>query len=363
MVTAVTALTAFPALVLLSAIAALLISWAGVRWLRTLAPRLGFIDVPNRRSSHQRPTPRAGGLAFVLVVPLVTLTVSYLSGLPLFPGEVALILGGLVVAAVGLADDRMGLPVRLRFTVYLAASAIPMVGGGYLHELQWSGVGTVALGWAGIPITLLWIVGLTNAYNFMDGIDGIAGVQAVVAASAIGLLALWWGNLAITLYAWVLVGAVLGFLYHNWPPARIFMGDVGSAFLGYSFAGLAVLSNEESNHQLPWLLWVVLLAPFIFDTVLTLARRIIRGERWFEAHRQHLYQRLVHRGWSHLSVTSVYLCADLFLAGTVVIQQLHRLEGVLPTLLALLPLVGILGLVTWTERRPVANELEGPIRN
>ena len=134
------------------------------------------------------------------------------------------------------------------------------------------------LGWLGLPVTLLWIVGLTNAYNFMDGIDGIAGVQGVVAAGTGVLLAVWQGNTGLAIYLAALAGGVLGFLLHNWPPARIFMGDVGSAFLGYSFAGVAVLSDIGGS--VPFIAWLILLAPFIFDTSLTLALRIARG-RWY----------------------------------------------------------------------------------
>lgn len=337
--------------ILLAAFGALVITWVGVRLLRRLAPRLGFIDIPNQRSSHRAPTPRAGGLAFVVVVPLLILATSLWMGVRLLPGEEALLMGSAVVAAVGLTDDRWGLPVRLRFAAYLLAAAVLVVGGGYLHELQWPGGPSIYLGWLGIPVTLFWVVGLTNAYNFMDGIDGIAGVQAVVAATAVGLLALWQGSPALAIYAWLLTGGVLGFLCHNWPPARVFMGDVGSAFLGYTFAGLAVLSDQGAGQPIPLALWVILLAPFIFDTSVTLVLRVARGERWFEAHRQHLYQRLTRRGWSHLRVTSIYLCADLFLAGVALAHFAFGLDGGSLALATSLPLAGILVLVKRVEAK------------
>jgi UDP-N-acetylmuramyl pentapeptide phosphotransferase/UDP-N-acetylglucosamine-1-phosphate transferase len=344
----------------LSFLAALLLTWAAVRRLRAIAPRLGFIDVPNRRSSHTAPTPRAGGAAFVVAVPLLVLVASGWMGLPLLPGEAALLVASLVVAAVGLADDRRGLPVRVRFSTHLLAAGILVLGGGWLHELQWPGGPSIYLGWLGVPATLFWLVGLTNGYNFMDGIDGIAGAQAVVAGAAAGLLALAQAELPIALYCWVVAGGALGFLTHNLPPARIFMGDVGSAFLGFTFAGLAVLSNEAGGRPVPWAVWAVLLAPFLFDTTLTLALRVARGERWYEAHRQHLYQRLVRAGWSHGRVTSVYLGADLFLAGLALAWLRLGLDGIGLALAAVLPLVGILSLVKWVEWRPAAGAPSPP---
>lgn len=315
--------------------------------------------MPNQRSSHLRPTPRAGGLAFVVAVPLVALAASLGSGIPLPAGTAALLSGGLIAAAVGLADDRWRLSARFRFGAYLVAATMLVVGGGYLHELQWSSGASLVLGWVGVPVTLLWVVGLTNAYNFMDGIDGIAGVQAVVAAGAAALLALWRGDLGPALFAAALAGGALGFLFHNWPPARIFMGDVGSAFLGYTFAGLAVLTGGEGESPLPFALWAILLAPFLFDTSLTLALRVARGERWYQAHRQHLYQRLVRQGWSHLAVTSVYLCADLFLAGVVAASLVLGLGGLQLVLAVSLPLVAIFGLVKWAEGKSMATGTGG----
>ena len=138
---------------------------------------------------------------------------------------------------------------------------------------------------------------------------------------------------------------------HNWPPARIFMGDVGSAFLGYSFAGLAVLSGGRADGVIPFVVWLVLLGPFLFDSSLTLALRIARGERWYEPHRQHLYQRLIRGGWSHFGVTSVYLGADLFLAGLVVAYFTLGLGSVVVAVLTAVPLLSILGLVKRVEAK------------
>ncbi len=337
--------------IVICTLAAAVLSWLAVWPLRTMGPHWGFVDMPNQRSSHKKPTPRAGGLAFVIVSPAAALLASDWIGVPLPAGTAALLVGGLLVAAVGLADDRWGLSVPLRFGAYLVAASLLVTGGGFIHELQWPGGPALQLGWIGIPVTLLWIVGLTNAYNFMDGIDGIAGTQAVVAASAAALVAVWRGELGLALFAAVLAGGVAGFLLHNWPPARIFMGDVGSAFLGYSFAGLAVLSGGNSGGVIPFVVWLILLGPFLFDSSLTLALRIARGERWYEPHRQHLYQRLIRRGWSHFAVTSVYLGADLFLAVIVAAYFAVGLGFAAVAVSTAVPLLGILGLVKRAEAK------------
>ena len=167
------------------------------------------------------------------------------------------------------------------------------------------------MGWAGLPLTFVWIVGFTNAYNFMDGIDGIAGSQAVAAGLGWMVLGQLSGQPAVSVLGLLLASSTLGFLGHNWPPARIFMGDVGSAFLGYTFAALAVAA-VRGNPRLA-LAGILLVWPFVFDTTLTLIRRLSRRENVFSAHRSHLYQRLVIAGYSHRGVTLLY--AGLAVAG------------------------------------------------
>ena len=341
--------------VITAGVVSVLLAWAAVGLMRHVAPRLGFIDVPNQRSSHKRPTPRAGGLGFVIVSPAVTIAVSAWAGIPMPRGLPLLILGGAVVALVGLIDDKRGLPVLARFIAYFVAASILLAGLGPIDTIEWPDGPSVQIGWLGIPLTLLWIVGLTNAYNFMDGIDGIAGTQAVVAATTMALMALVRGEPGQAAYMLPLAGGVGGFLLHNWPPARIFMGDVGSAFLGYAFAGFAVLSNSNGSAIVPFSAWVILLSPFLFDTGLTLVRRIARGERWYEAHREHLYQRLVRAGWSHRAVTVLYLVLAVYMALLVVAHFLVWIGGqVTVSILVALPLAVLVLLVRQVEARKSA---------
>jgi Fuc2NAc and GlcNAc transferase len=168
----------------------------------------------------------------------------------------------------------------------------------------------VAWGWIGIIILLVSMVWLINVFNFMDGIDGIAGSMAVFAACAGGALAWAAGNTPTTMIAFMLAGSVSGFLIWNWPPARIFMGDVGSGFLGFVLGTLIIL-NMQHNSSNAWV-WVILLGVFLADSTTTLIRRIALGKRWWQAHRSHAYQHLARRWGSHRKVVLLALCTDIF---------------------------------------------------
>jgi len=156
-------------------------------------------------------------------------------------------------------------------------------------------------------LAFIWVALVTNVYNFMDGIDGLAASQAIIAGAALAIAGGVVANPLLSIGGGLLAVASAGFLIHNLPPARLFMGDVGSTFLGFNFAGLTLLGNlGVGGGRLPIEFGVVVLAPFLFDSIVTLARRIARGERWYAAHRSHYYQRLVVRGLSHAQVSGLY---------------------------------------------------------
>jgi len=272
-----------------------LVAWAGA---------LGVVDRPNSRSSHTKVTPRGGGLAIVAVAVLAAAAAAVL-----YP-HAAVRLGATVIPAVAIAavswiDDVWTLQNRVRFSVHLAAAAAAVFVLGPVHSVDLGSFGSVALRAAAWPLTILWIVGLSNAFNFMDGIDGIAGITAAAAGAGLAAAAWLLGGPAIAAVALAFAGAALGFLSQNWPPARIFMGDVGSAFCGFL---IAVLPLGMPAAEVPRIMPVAVLAmwPFIFDTLFTLVRRLRRGENIFQAHRSHLYQRLVIAGWSHRATASLY---------------------------------------------------------
>lgn len=284
---------------------ALILSSLCVSGFRCLAAER-MLDIPNARSLHARPTPRGGGLGIVIGVFIGTwgLFLSRILSMPL--REIAaLTLGGGIVALIGWLDDIHRLPYRLRLIVQAITSAIIISAVGYYHTITVLFIGDIHLSLIGILFTLLWIVGLTNAYNFMDGIDGIAGGQAIIAGLGWTLIGLTSGQSFVGLIGLLLAVTSLGFLFHNWPPARIFMGDVGSAFIGFILAVLPILAGQRNPRFI--LAGVLLVWPFVFDTSFTLARRAIRKENIFEAHRSHIYQRLVIAGYSHRFVTLIYM--------------------------------------------------------
>ena len=272
----------------------------GTGAIRRFAVRTGLLDHPTPRSSHIRPTPRSGGGAIVVCF-LAALIVIAVAGLLDMKPAGALILGSAAIAVVGFVDDRRSLPAFARFCVHVGAAALAVlfIGTQRVDFLPyWGGLGSVLV--AGM--SLIGLVWSTNLFNFMDGIDGIAGCQAVfVAGAGAWISSAIFGDIGIAIAFLCLCSATAGFLVWNWPPAKIFMGDVGSGFLGFSVAGLCLLASQRSGVSI--LVWVILNGVFLVDATVTLLRRMLRGERWFEPHRLHAYQHLSRRWKSHLPVT------------------------------------------------------------
>lgn len=262
---------------------------------RSLAARIGFLDQPNERSSHRRVTPRGGGIALVAAVGVSLLA----APVDWTAGRVGLGLGALLVALVGLWDDRFGLSPLVRFAFHLAAAlGLVLVVGG-LDRFPLPPPLDLPLGPLGGPLAVLWIVAAINFYNFMDGIDGIAALQGLVTGGGLALLG---GDpFAQTLGA-ALAAGCLGFLLYNWSPASIFMGDIGSGFLGFAIAALPLLTPPPGRASAV-LFVAISLGLFLSDASFILFRRVVRGERWYHAHREHLYQRLVATGLGHATVT------------------------------------------------------------
>lgn len=272
---------------------------------RVIALRWRLLDEPNARSSHDVPVPSLGGIG--IVVPcLIGLVVLWSEGDVQTELLLALVGGGSLVALVGLIDDLRPVSpfVRLAVHVFAAVLGLALLGGMPPLEL---GTGVWQWGWLGHTVGVVGLVWLINLVNFMDGIDGIASMEAIFVCCVVALLFTWrngllfWPNL-------ILAAACFGFLLWNLSPARIFMGDVGSGFLGYV---LGVLALFMAGWQ-PLFLWVwlLLLALFIVDTSVTLLRRVWRRERWYAAHRSHAYQHLAQRV-GHRWVTGGALLVNL----------------------------------------------------
>ena len=283
----------------------LVLALCGTWLLRRYALAHQVLDTPNARSSHTVPTPRGGGVAIVLSFLLALLAWDWQVGVDtaLFR---ALLPGGALIAAIGFWDDHRPLSARLRFGFHLLAAAWAMwqLGGWPLLDL---GFTVLPWGWLGALCGGLFIAWAINFYNFMDGIDGLAGMQAVFVAGSGGVLLWLTGGDAMPL--WLLAAASMGFLLLNWPPARIFMGDAGSGFLGFAF-GVHALHASSSGSTTIWP-WLILLGVFLVDATLTLLRRAVRGIRVTTAHRTHAYQWASRRFGAHRPVTLFVLALNL----------------------------------------------------
>lgn len=324
-----------PELVVLSVAGAAFLSATMTVAALAYARRRTMLDQPGRRRSHTIATPRGGGIGIVLAVLVATLWLAAEGSLPISTaGAFALAL--VLVAAVGWIDDHRPLSAGLRLAVHFLASGVlvsqlPAVAG---EAGSWND-------WVRVALQVLLLATAINFWNFMDGIDGLIATQstwvATCAMLAFGLAGLW----AWALLAGALAGACLGFLPFNFPRARIFLGDVGSGGLGFACGGLLLLA--ESTHSLT--LWNALLitSALLLDAGFTLANRMLRGRRWYNPHREHLYQWLVRSGPSHAQVTWLYLSWNLILV-LPLLWLSHENPGVAP-LLALAVLLA--GMAAW----------------
>lgn len=269
-----------------AAVTALLVQWM---------PRWRMMDRPNERSSHEKPTPRGGGLGILVGVALAVLTADVLGiAMP----SLRLLGATMLVAVVGLWDDRAGeTPWWARLALHLGAAAWVVWPAGGLERLPLPAPLDFGLGPLAVPVAVVWIAAVLNFFNFMDGIDGIAGLQLVATALALG---------ACLGGAWAWLGPALaagaaGFLLFNWHPAKIFLGDVGSCSLGFLLAAAPFAGGRETPREGVLLVGVSLFL-FLGDALWTLLQRIRRRERLSQAHRTHLYQRLGDTGLDHAQV-------------------------------------------------------------
>ena len=284
------------------------LSWAGTGLFIRYAKRRDLLDMPNSRSSHSTPTPRGGGAVIAglfLFGVLVTLLFFPEGDKPFL---LAMLTGGSIIAVTGWIDDVKGLApkIRLGFQFIAVAIALFIVGGFPSLNL---GFMTVPLGILGLPLALVAGVWLINLYNFMDGIDGLAAGEAVIVSFAAYFITSWAGDVETSFLLLMLAAFVGGFLFWNWHPARIFMGDSGSCFLGFVFAVFAIAG--ERSGTAPALVWAMLLSVFTVDATLTLLKRARQKKDFAVAHREHLYQQVATPGKSHEKATALFLAATV----------------------------------------------------
>jgi UDP-GlcNAc:undecaprenyl-phosphate GlcNAc-1-phosphate transferase len=276
-----------------------------------------ILDKPNHRSSHDRPVASSGGVAIVLTSFVGIAGYVFLQPPPFFAGSgiEGLAIALFVIAIIGFLDDLGRLrSFREKLATQIAAAAILLFFDIVIRKFTFPGIGDITLGWWGYPVTLIWVVGLTNAFNFMDGLNGLAAGTAIICLGFFGLAGWFAGATDVVVISCVLLSACAGFLPFNFPRARIFMGDVGSQFLGFFLAALAVIAADSVRQPVPVFVMPLLFLHFIFDTAFTFFRRLACRENVTQAHRSHLYQLLNRCGWSHKRVTGL-LCGFACIQG------------------------------------------------
>lgn len=314
------------------------------------ATRYRLVDLPNRRSAHALPTARGGGAAIVITMAAGATAAAFrwpALALPIMLGTLA---PALVIGVVGVIDDMQPLKASLRLVIHVAVAVAITWLLGPIRAVGIPGLPDIALGWAAWPVTVLWIVGLTNAYNFMDGIDGMAGLGAVIGGLSIATIALALWVPPLMVLSTFLAAAAGGFLVFNWQPARIFMGDVGSGFLGVFFAALPLLFHARFRSAVI-LPVAICLWPYIYDPFLSVLRRAISGHNPLEPHREFLFHRLVRSGVPHAWVSLLYggLAALGGLAGVAMVTP--RIPAELRMLAPLVPVILAAGLTVAVEAR------------
>lgn len=308
----------------------------GVRY---YALHQSLIDIPNERSSHTQPTPRGGGLGFIIAF-LVTLLFTAIIPQFNFPADLFLPLILLPLAIIGFLDDRYNLPSIIRYLVQLITALMAVVHYGSFPQPWLSNLGLSGEIMA-IAFTAIGFTALVNFYNFMDGLDGFITTITVLQLSFIALYLqqpLWW----------LLITALLGFLYWNWSPAKIFMGDVGSTVLG---AVIAIALIQVQDPTLAWSSLAITL-PITADTIYTLVVRLTRRENIFQAHRTHIFQRLQQSGWSHAQVTLTY--SALMIAIAVLIFIWGAIGSIISVVITIL---GIIVVELYLTRTKAINSL------
>lgn len=317
-------------------ISVFLISSALTLVLRRYALAKSLMDIPNKRSSHSIPTPRGGGVAIVVTFAL-SLPVLVSLNLVAVQQLYGLLGAGVLIAVIGFADDHGHIAAKWRLVGHFIAAVWALFWLNGLGSIKFLGA-TIDLGWFGNVLAVFYLVWMLNLYNFMDGIDGLASVQAVFVCVAACFISWLDGHDSLVGGPLLLSAAVAGFLVWNFPPARIFMGDAGSGFLGVTLGILTLNATQEAS-ELMWS-WLILLGIFIVDATVTLFRRLSRREKIYQAHRSHAYQFASRHYSSHRKVTLGTLCINLiWVFPMAILVGTGNLDGLTGLVIAYVPLI------------------------
>lgn len=311
--------------------------------------RFNISDVPNARSSHVRPTPKSGGVAIAAAFFSGLAALYILSGTARLPADqfvMFLVTAGLMFTAA-LADDLTGLAAGAKLAMQFICASLFSLFVAHVDMLAFPIIGNLAFGVFGHVLTVLWIIFFMNAFNFMDGINGLAGGGALIASLFLAGIAYFAGAHFVYLGALSLFGAALGFFVFNFPHGRIFMGDTGSQIIGFAMAGLAVIGARADLGQVSITVVPALFACFLFDVMATLAYRFSRGQKLSQAHREHLYQISNRLGFSHKRVSLIYFGLFLLNGVFAILIQAAEPAARLPLLLGCIMLHAPLAIMVY----------------
>ena len=281
--------------------------------------RRGVLDIPNPRSSHSQPVPRLGGVG-ILAATLISIAAlataratGWNGGSPFTRDTAVILLAGLGMAATGLYDDFRGLRPSLKFLMQLLIAGLIVGTGIRIESVSFLIWGPIPLGFLAIPLTVVWLTGFANIFNFMDGINGISGVTAATYFAFFAVLAWEQGHTELVATAVIFMGGCLGFIPNNFPVAQTFMGDTGSLLLGITLACFVARLAQLASDPAALVALLLICSVYLWDGTFTLLRRLRRGENIFQAHRTHLYQRLVQLGQSHARITVLYFALHVMM--------------------------------------------------
>jgi len=327
---------------------------------KKLAIRWKVLDFPNYRKIHDKVTPRLGGLAIFLG--------AFLGALYLRPQNEHLpevLLGALVIIVTGALDDRYQIRPVIKLSGQLIAASFLISSGLIIERITLPLIGMVDLGFVSVLVTVIWVVGITNAINLIDGLDGLATGVTTIALTSLFIMALIDGQVTAAVLCIVLIGSNLGFLYHNFYPAKIYMGDTGSNFLGYMIAAISMLGLFKNVALFSFIIPVIVLAVPIFDTLFAIVRRAYNKQSIMEADNKHIHYQLLANGYSHRqAVLIVYAFSALFGMMAILFSEASMTTSLIITFFVLILLhifAEVAGLVM-DGKRPVLTTLQKPFR-
>ncbi|MBD8031451.1 MULTISPECIES: glycosyltransferase family 4 protein [Solibacillus] len=279
---------------------------------KRLAFRLGAVDAPNYRKVHARIMPRLGGLAIFGAFMIGILLLKFVTN---FQSDYlyAILIAATIIVITGIVDDMREISAKAKLLGQIIAACIVVFGGGIqIDNINLPFGGELEFGWLGIPFTIIWIVGITNAINLIDGLDGLAAGVSTIALITLAVMAMIMGNGIVIAMAAILAAATIGFLFFNFHPAKIFMGDTGALFLGFMIAVLALLGFKNVA-VISFVIPVIMLGVPISDTFFAIVRRLRSGKKWSDPDKSHLHHRLLDVGFSHSqTVMIIYAMAAMF---------------------------------------------------